>query len=68
MSSVIFEQFGGLGLSSRSYSIYQPASITQQPILPRFQYLLFFEKVNNGHLKMTNVNYKKWPDFAMLSF
>ena len=28
----------------------------------------FFENVNKGHLKMVNVNYKKWPDLAILSF
>ena len=26
----------------------------------------FFEKVNEGHLKMVNANYQKWPDLARL--
>ena len=32
--------------------------------------LVFYilEKVNNGQLKMVNVNYQKWPDLATLSF
>ena len=32
--------------------------------------LLFFfkKKLNKGHLKVVNVNYWKWPDFAILSF
>ena len=33
--------------------------------MSRFQYFIFFEKVNKGHLKMVNLNYKKWPDFAI---
>ena len=28
----------------------------------------YFENVNKGHLKMVNVNYEKWPGFAILPF
>ena len=28
----------------------------------------YFEKVNKGSLKMLNVKYEKWPDFAILLF
>ena len=35
-----FEQFGGLGLSSRSFSIYQPGPV-----------FYFFEKVHNEIIK-----------------
>ena len=28
----------------------------------------YFEKVNKRYLKMLNVKYEKWPDFAILLF
>ena len=43
-----FKQLRGLGLSSRSFSIQQPAAI------PVFH---FFKKVNKGQLEMVNINY-----------
>ena len=33
--------------------------------IPVFDY---FEKVNEGHLKMLNVNCEKWPNFAIFLF
>ena len=39
-----FESFGGLGLSSRSFLTYQPASITHKPVMASFQFLTFFWK------------------------
>ena len=40
-------------------------SITNFVRIPVFH---FFGKVNEGQLKMVNVNYSKWPDLAILSF
>ena len=40
-------------------------SMTNYDRIPVFYY---FEKVNMGHLKMLNVEYEKWPDFAILLF
>ena len=37
-------------------------SITNYVKIPVFD---FFEKVNQRHLKMVNVNYEKWPDLAI---
>ena len=37
------------------------------PIMSRFQCFVFFEKVNEGHLKMLNFSYEKRPDIAVLS-
>ena len=36
--------------------------------MSRFQYFIFLQKINKGHLKMVNVNYYKWPDLAVLQF
>ena len=49
-----FEQFGGLGLSSRSFSSCFNYSVTSYVKIPVFR---FFEKVNKRQLKMVNVNY-----------
>ena len=40
-------------------------SINNYDKIPVFHY---FEKVNKGRLKMLNVNYEKWPDFAICRF
>ena len=36
-----FEQFGGLRLSCRSFSVYPPATITQQPLCQDSSVLVF---------------------------
>ena len=46
-----FEQFGGLVLSSRYFSIWQPAPINQQLIMSRFQCSIFFLKERHGTIK-----------------
>ena len=33
-----------------------------------FQCFIILKKVNKGSLKMLNVKYEKWPDFAILLF
>ena len=38
-----FEQFRRLGLSSRLFSIWQPAPITQEPIMSSFQCYIFLK-------------------------
>ena len=38
-------------------------SVTNYVKVPVFH---FFEKVNNGHLKIVSANYQKWPDIAIL--
>ena len=55
-----FKQSGGLGLSSRSFSIQQPAPINYSiTIYLKFQcFIFFFQKANKGHLKMVNFNYQ----------
>ena len=50
-----FEQFGRLGLSSRSFSIEQPASITKQPCQDSIVW--FFWRGKQGTIKLVNVNY-----------
>ena len=52
-----FKQFGEVGLSSRLFSIYQSAPITEEPIMSSFQCLIFFERVNKGEPKMVNLIY-----------
>ena len=52
-----FEQFGGLGQSSRFFfnlATWSNYSITNYVKIPVFR---FFVKVNKGRLKMVNVNY-----------
>ena len=58
-----FKQFGELWLGSSSFSMKQPAPVTQ-PIMSRFQcsiffffFFFFFENVKEGQLKMVNAHY-----------
>ena len=58
-----FKQFGELWLGSSSFSMKQPAPVTQ-PIMSRFQcsiffffFFVFFENVKEGQLKMVNAHY-----------
>ena len=44
---------------------YLNYSITNYDKIPVFHY---FEKLNKEQLKMLNINYEKWPGFAILSF
>ena len=53
-----FEQFGGLGLSSRSFLIYNLLQLLNNQLCQDSSLgSSFFEKVYKGHLKMVNVNY-----------
>ena len=51
-----FEDFGRLGLSSRSISIQQPAQLLKNQLCQDSS-VSIFEKVNKGQLKMVNLNY-----------
>ena len=52
-----FKQFGELWLGSSSFSMKQPAPVTQ-PIMSRFQCsIFFFENVKEEQLKMVNAHY-----------
>ena len=58
-----FKQFGELWLGSSSFSMKQPAPVTQ-PIMSRFQcsiffffFFFFFENVKEGQLKIVNAHY-----------
>ena len=53
-----FEQFGGLGLSSRSFLIYNLLQLLNNQLCQDSSLgSSFFEKVYKGRLKMVNVNY-----------
>ena len=53
-----FEQLGGLGLSASLFNLGTCSnySLTNYVKIPMFHFL---EKVNEGQLKMVNVNYEK---------
>ena len=51
-----FEQFGGLAVSPKSFSIQQLAPITLESII-KSPVFYFFEKMNNGLLRITRSHY-----------
>ena len=44
------------------------ATFTEEINYDKILVFHYFQKLNKGHLKVLNVNYEKWPDFAILLF
>ena len=60
-----FEQCGELRPSPFQFN--KLLQLLKLQKMSRFQYLIFFKKMNKGHLNMINVKYQKWPDLVIMS-